>query len=152
MAITYGTALITGAAIVTYTGVQDLANLATDAELVLNDMATTATNVVYRKLQARGIDPTLITNQTHLYDAVAFIAVYRLALAGYLPGVDLAAMKAEAEDALAGFRPVYASADSPRHGNEGIPAVGHVTGGLVFSGDMPIADTDYFTDDTPTVQ
>ena len=73
----YDTSLITGAQIVDHTGVQDLANLVTDAELVLNTFALNAHRAIWRKLKARGIDPTALSNESLLKDAVAYEAVGR---------------------------------------------------------------------------
>ncbi len=140
--MSYDVSLLTGAQLVEQTGVQDLANLAADSELVLNTFALNAHRAVYRRLQARGIDPTLITNEDQLKDAVAYEAVGRLALAGYLGSVDAQAMLQLAKDAAGqDWRPTYASADSPRHGGESVPAVGHVEDALFST----------FTEDTPSV-
>lgn len=141
MGMDYDTSLLTGAQLVEQTGVQDLANLATDAELVLNTFALNAHRAVWRRLKARGIDPTALSNEALLKDAVAFEAVGRLALAGYLGSTDGPTYLAMSEKASgAEFRPEYAdtSADSPRHAGEGVPVVGHVDeGGLTFSDDVP---------------
>jgi hypothetical protein len=142
VAMDYDTSLVAGADIVNLTGVQDLANLATDAELVLNTLALSAHRAIYRKLEARGIDPTLLTNESRLKDAVAYEAVGRFALAGYLGTTDAQAMLALADKASGvEFRPVYASADTPANASSGIPAVGH----------LDDDNTGVFYDDTPTV-
>ena len=140
----YDTSLITGAQIVDHTGVQDLANLVTDAELVLNTFALNAHRAIWRKLKARGIDPTALSNESLLKDAVAYEAVGRLALAGYLPNVSGSEVLALSAAACgADFRPEYSDSatDSPRHAGEGIPVVGHVDQ----------QETSYFSDDVPTL-
>lgn len=153
--MSYDSALITGAQIVDHTGVQDLANLATDAELVLNTFALNAHRTIYRMLEGMGVDPTLLANESRLNEAVAWEAVGRLSLAGYLPGTDHAAFFGKRDEVLfgvngkGGFRPDYASADEPRQAHEAIPSVGHADGGMVFSGDMPGTTSGYFSDDYP---
>ncbi len=140
MGMDYDTSLLTGAQLVEQTGVQDLANLATDAELVLNTFALNAHRAVWRKLKARGIDPTALSNEALLKDAVAYEAVGRLALAGYLPNVNGSEMLALSAAACgADFRPEFTdSTDVARHAGEGVPVVGHVDeGGLTFSDDVP---------------
>lgn len=141
--------MITGAQIVTFTGVMDLASLATDGELVLNDFAGAASDAIYRKLKARGIVPDDLSNDAEFKDAVAYEAVYRLALGGYLPNVSVQDMKEAAREALE-VKPEYASSDSPRNVNEGIPAVGHVDGGPAFSGGFDVDDPGYFNDGYPS--
>ncbi len=142
----YDTSLLTGAQLVTQTGVQSLANLVASAELALNDFALAAHRAVFRKLKARGIDPTLLTDQSkaELKDAVAYEAVGRLALAGYLGDTDAAAMLAMGEAACGqGWRPDYAdTSDSPGTGADAIPAVGH----------LDDRANDVFFDDTPRLQ
>lgn len=145
----YDTSLITGTQIVEHTGVTDLASLATDSELVLNTFALHAHRAIYRRLEANGIDPTLLTNESRLKDAVAFEAVRRLALAGHI-GRDPAAFQSDVDAAIASFRPVYASADSPRNAGEGIPVVGHLDSGPAFSGDLGFDLPGYFSDGTPS--
>lgn len=151
----YDTALITGAQIVDHTGVQDLANLATDAELTLNTFALNAHRTIYRMLEGMGVDPTLITNETRLYEAVAWEAVNRLALSGYVSGEaeQFAAKRNEVlfgVNGMGGYRPTYATADEARTADEGAPAVGHIDGGLIFSGDFPELDQDYYSTATGT--
>lgn len=142
MGMDYDTSLLTGAQLVEQTGVQDLANLVTDAELVLDTFALNAHRAVWRRLKARGIDPTALSNQALLKDAVAFEAVGRLAMAGYLGSTDGPAYLAmSAQAAGPDFRPEYAdtSTDSPRHAGEGVPVVGHVDDDPngVFFDDLP---------------
>lgn len=149
MAMDYDTSLITGAQIVEHTGVTDLASLATDSELVLNTFALHAHRAIYRRLEGSGIDPTLLTNESRLKDAVAFESCKRLALAGHL-NRSPSDFSTEVDAAVSSFRPVYASADSPRNAGEGIPVVGHVDAGPIFSGDIETEHTRYFSDDTPT--
>lgn len=138
----YDTPLLTGAQLVDQTGVQDLDNLVTTAELVLDTFALNAHRAVWRKLHARGIDPTALTTAAanRLKDAVAYEAVGRLALAGYLGSTDGAAMLAMSASACgADFRPEYTTGDSPGSGSDGIPCVGHLDSrtGETFSGDFP---------------
>lgn len=130
------TALITGAEIVQHTGVQDLANLATDAELVLNTLTLQAHRAVFRWLKEKGIDPTLLTNEEDFKDAVAYEAVVRFARAGYLPGVDVGEMRAARDEALR-IRPEFSSVDAARTAGEGVPAVGHVDDDGYYSDDFP---------------
>ena len=144
MGMAYDTSLLTGAQLVEQTGVQDLANLATDAELVLNTFALNAHRAVWRKLKARGIDPTALSNESLLKDAVAFEAVGRLALAGYLGSTDGQAYLAMSVQASGpDFRPEYTddATDVARHAGEGLPVVGHVDQ----------QETSYFSDDVPTL-
>lgn len=142
MGMAYDTSLLTGAQLVEQTGVQDLANLATDNELVLNTFALTAHRAVWRRLKARGIDPTALSNEALLKDAVAFEAVGRLALAGYLGSTDGPACLAMSVQASgADFRPEFSDlgSDSPRNSGEGVPVVGHVDdrNGATFFDDLP---------------
>lgn len=136
MGMSYGTRLLDGDEIVEHTGVQDLANLASDGELGLDAFALQATRGVFRWLKASGIDPTALTNESHFRDAVAYEAVVRLARAGYLPGVDIAEMRTARDEALK-VRPEFASADAARNTGEGIPAVGHVDDDGHYSDDFP---------------
>lgn len=149
MSMSYDSALITGAQIVEHTGVTDLASLATDSELVLDTFALHAHRAIYRRLEGNGIDPTLLTNEDRLKDAVAFEACKRLALAGHL-NRNPADFSAEVDATIASFRPVYASADSPRNAGEGIPVVGHLDSGPTFSGDLGFDLPGYFSDGTPS--
>ncbi len=140
MGMDYATSLLTGAQLVEHSGVQGLANLATSAELVLDTFTLRAHQAVWRKLKARGIDPTALSNESLLKDAVAFEAIARLALAGYLPGIDgLSYERLSTEACTTGYRPEFtADTDTGRHAGEGVPVVGHVDeGGLTFSDDVP---------------
>lgn len=153
--MSYDSSLITGAEIVTLTGFQNLGNLTTGGDLTdLDAFALSAHRAVFRTLEAQGIDPTLLSNENRLKDAVAYEALYRLALARAIGiDVDAAAMKEQgAESVGSKFRPEYTTGDTPRHADEGIPAVGHYSPGLVYSGDDVGSDLDFFTEDTPTVR
>lgn len=139
--MTYGVGLITGAQIAELTGIQDLANLVTDNEITLDNFAKRASDAIYRRLEEAGIDPTLLTNESRLADAVAFEACERLALAGYIGG-DASDFGAKVTQAFREFRPAYSSsADTARNATEGVPCVGHL--------DDDNAGT--FFDDLPTL-
>ncbi len=142
--MTYGTGLITGAQIVEFTGIQDLANLTTDGELVLNTFAQRASDAIYRRLEGAGLTPALLTNENRLGDAVAYEAAERLALAGYFTGGTSADFAAKVSQALREFHPTYASGEEARNATEGVPSVGHADVGSVFSDDT-------VSDDLPTL-
>ena len=152
MSMLYDTSLLTGAQVVDVAGVPSLANLAASAELTLNTFTLNAHRWVYSRLESNGIDPSLLTNESRLHDAIAFEVVARAASAGQIRGVDGDYFHRRAAEIVDKFRPVYASADTPRRSSEGIPVVGHVSPGLVFSGDLQSTDIDYISDDIPSVQ
>ena len=139
----YDTALLTGAQVVSQTGDTDLANLAADAELVLDTFVLAAHRDVYRRLSRRGIDPTAISNEAWLKDAVAYMATARLAQAGHLERPD--ERQAFAVEQLDNFVPTYASTTAtPRMAGEGIPSVSHASDGLVYGmPSSPSLDEDY---------
>jgi hypothetical protein len=148
--MSYDSSLITGAEIVQHTGVQDLANLATDAELTLNTFALHAHRAIYRWLEGRGWDPTLISNESRLKDAVAFEAVHRLAVAGYISGEPLG-FKALRDEALRDFHPTFSDgSNEPRSADEGLPSVGNFESGWAYGPpDQGSRSSQRFSDDFP---
>lgn len=85
MTFTRGTALVANiAAMRQLTGLVDLANLESDAELSVANVLTTASDAIYDQLEADGHDPTLISNETVFERAVAWHAAALLVLAGTL--------------------------------------------------------------------
>lgn len=151
MGMDYDSALLAGSALVTQTGDQDLGNLEDDSELDLDAFVLAAHRDVYRRLVRRGIDPTAITNETWLLDAVAYMATHRLALAGYLDAESAETRLNTAVDQINNFVPTYATTtEIPRMAGEGVPQIGHVNEGVTF-GIYPYDDkTDYFRSDLPT--
>ncbi len=150
MAMDYDTALLTGAQVVSQTGHQGLANLATAGELSLDTFVLAAHRKVYRKLKGAAVDPTAITNEDELKDAVAYEAVGRLALAGYLDRDTAGEFFERVKDEIRDFKPQYSDSATgvPRKAGEGIPAVGHVSDGLVYGvGDG--RGTDYMRSNLP---
>jgi hypothetical protein len=150
--MSYDTSLLTGAQLVEHVGVLGLANVEATAELDLDTFALQAHRAIYRRLQANGYDPTALTNQEQLKDAIAYEAVGRLALAGRITGVDAMAFLAIAKESVRDFRGAFATEDAAGRTGGGVPAVGHLDGGLIFSGDPTLDDRDYFSDDTPSVR
>lgn len=141
MGMDYDTPLLTGAQLVTQTGVQALANLETSNELDLDAFALAAHQAIWRKLKAAGEDPPNLTNAALLKDAVAYEAIGRLALAGYLGSTSAADMFAKSEASMrTEFRAEYASAEEGRTAGEGVPSVGHADQCPVFSDDVVFDD------------
>lgn len=85
MGMTRGTALVaTIARVVQLTGCQDLANLEVGGELTFADLLVSASDAIYDQLEAAGVDPTLLTNQTVFERAVAWHALALLVLLGQI--------------------------------------------------------------------
>lgn len=155
MGLAYGTPLVAGNDIAALTYQQTLANLApSGGEIDLDDVALTAHQAVFSALAKRlGRDQlALISNEEELRQAVAFEAVSQLALLGYLDldADRLERVQVKARNLLDNFTPVYSSGDSPRVASEGVPAVGHLSPGLVFSGDAAGSELDYFNENLPS--
>jgi len=131
--MSYSTSLITTAAEVSkLAGIQHLDNLEADSAFTLADLLLEAHREVFRRVKNAGIDPTLLTNETHLESAVAFEAARRLALAGFLTDIGEDRMEladryqAAREDQLTNsFTPETTAADAPSHGLGTIPVVGN---------------------------
>lgn len=150
--MSYDSALLTGAQLVEQTGVQDLANLEADAELDLDTLTLNAQRWVYRQLYKRGIDPTAVTNESWLKDAIAWATLARLADGGYLGERDALADLERAKAELDDFTPTYsATVEAGRSAGEGMPAVGHVSEEIVFGlgSEAGVAD-DYLRSNLPT--
>lgn len=149
MGMSFDAALITGAQIVEHTTVQDLSNLATDAELALNTLALQAHRAIYRWLEGKGWNPTLITNENRLKDAVAYEAVRRLAIAGYISG-DPQGFVELRNEALSTFHPTFSDgSNEPRNADEGVPSVGHFEAGWAFGSTNDGPSPQRFNDDFP---
>lgn len=133
--MSYDSALIVEADLVKITGVQDTANLEGDSELDRADLILEAHRAIYRRLeQAFGATaPTLLTNQDRLKSAVAWEAIKRLQLGGYLgesPTVDQA--QAEVDRELEAFRPEYSTGNESRNAREGVPAISTMDSGWTY--------------------
>lgn len=129
----YDTSLITGAQIVEFSGVQDLANLATDGELVLNTFALNAHREVFARIEGHG-DLSILSNADRLKPVVADLAVAKLAAAGYLPGIDPPTFFGRVDAAIGSpdgsikgyFRPLFTDTNSQRRINESLPSFSHL--------------------------
>jgi hypothetical protein len=125
-------ALITGAELVSHTGVQDLQNLAQDGELVLNTFVTAAHRTIYDELRVQGIDPARLENEAELKSCVAWEAVYELALSDYLERAHAEGYREEVKRRLRIFVPRYVAAAEKPPAPAPIAVSGNVDVGSVF--------------------
>ncbi len=116
------------ARVVQLTGAQDLRNLEATGELKLEDLLHTASDGVFDRLVADGIDPTALTNAEVYERAVAFLFLGVLAAQSYLDGDEDAATVSQRQFALSDrfyeqVRPRLQGKPEPRSAGEGLPVV-----------------------------
>jgi hypothetical protein len=116
------------ARIVQLTGAQDLRNLEASGELKLDDLLVTASDGVFDRLVADGLDPALLTNPEVYERAVAYTFLAVLAAQSYLDGQEDAATVSQRHFALADrfyeqVKPRLAGGQAPRTATEGVPVV-----------------------------
>jgi hypothetical protein len=158
--VDYDVSLLTGAQVANEVGMPNLANVAASAELDLDAITLNAHRWVFARLEGNGISPALLANESRLKGAVAAETLEMLFGTGMIIG-EAGARASDAggreywgrraRDLVDTFRPRYTTADSPARAREGIPAVGHVSGGLTFSGDELREVTERFTGAVPEV-
>jgi hypothetical protein len=149
VAITRGSALIAEADIVNLTGRQDLARLETGAEFDRAALLITATDWVYDRLVALGIDPSLLSNQTSYERAVARYFIFLLAEGGYLSGEDPAVLEERAEKAFDEVRPTLSSGDEGINTAGAVPAIGNFDADAVYGPSDRSSTTPLYWDDFP---
>jgi len=149
MGMARGTPLVaTTAAVVVLTGQQGIDNIPFAAELTITDLLTTASDVIYDKLEQAGIDPTLLTNQQVYERAVAWHFLSILAEAGLLSVDGESAQEAADRYELKSNRyfrevlPKSSEDDVSRMGSESIPRVANLyrdskVNGKYFYDDLP---------------
>lgn len=129
-----GTPLVaTIAAVVKLTGQQSLDQIVNlSSELTMTDLLTTASDVIYDKIEQAGIDPTLLTNQQVYERAVAWHFLSILAESGALntggEGPTETADRYELKSAryFAEVLPKSSADDVSRMGSESIPRIGNI--------------------------
>jgi len=160
MGMTRGTALVaTVARVVQLTGVLDLANLESDSELTLTDLLTTASDAIFDRLEADGIDPTALSNQTRFERAVAWEFLSILYSGGLLrAGADEPVGEAFARSRLNvdryydQVRPAT-SGDDPARPTGGIPLTLNFEPGHAFGPDPGAQSVvERLWDDLPTIR
>ena len=110
------------------TGAQDLRNLEATGELKLEDLLLTASDGVFDRLVADGLDPTALSNPEVYERAVAFLFLGVLAAQSYLDGEEDAGTVAQRHFALSDrfyeqVRPRSQGKPDPRTAIEGLPVV-----------------------------
>lgn len=147
--MTRGTALVaTVARVVQLTGQTTLAGLELDGELTLTEFLVTASDVIYDRLEADGIDPTTLSNAEVYERAVAYQLLAQLAALGHLTddGEQAAApydrFTALCDRFYEQVKPKQTGRDDPSRTAGGIPGVANVTcrpiyGGSSFTTDFP---------------
>lgn len=124
-----GRALVPSVArVVQLTGAQDLGNLEASGELSLADLLVTASDAVFDRLVADGLDPAGLVNAEVYERAVAYQFLGILAAQAYLAGREPAQEVADRQFALADrayeqVRPRLTRGDDPRTATEGLPVV-----------------------------
>ena len=124
----------TVARLVQLTGAQDLKNLEASKELRLTDLLLTASDGVFDRLVADGIDPAELLAPEVYERAVAFTFLGVLAAQSYLDGAEDAATVSQRHFALADkfyeqVRPRTARTGPPRAAGDGLPVVRNVGAG-----------------------
>lgn len=128
-------------------GVRTLENLESEAGYQISDALLEAHRWVFDRLKRRFSSSELatITNQVELKRAVAFRLIEVLAAAGHVGGgegeraADTGSREfwaAQAREEVDAFVPEFLTSDQPRRSDEGIPAVGHLSSGFMFSDDV----------------
>lgn len=131
MGMTRGTALVaTVARVVELTGRTTLANLEIEGDLDLEDVLVTASDAIYDRLTADGIDPTKLSNQEVFERPVAWHFLAILATHGHLtngsesPQESFDRLMALSDRYYEQFaRPLLADLNSPARPAEAIPSV-----------------------------
>lgn len=119
----------TVARVVQLTGVQDLRNLEKPTgELKLEELLLTASDGIFDRLVADGVDPALLTNAEVYERAVAYSFLGVLAAQNYLDGREDAATVSQRHFALADrfyeqVKPRLAQGPEPRTAGEAIPVL-----------------------------
>jgi hypothetical protein len=140
MAFQRGRALVLSVArVVQLTGAQDLKNLEASGELDLADLLVTASDAIFDRLVADGLDPRALANADVYERAVAFQFLGLLAAQAYLDGHETAQAVADRHFALSDryyeqVRPRLSNGDEPRTATEGVPAVLNPSSGPFFGG------------------
>ena len=140
MAFKRGRALVPSVErVVQLTGAQDLKNLQASGELDLADLLVTASDAIFDRLVADGLDPRALANAEVYERAVAFQFLGILASQAYLDGQETAQAVADRHFALSDryyeqVRPRLSRGDEPRTATEGVPAVQNLTPWPFFGG------------------
>lgn len=140
MAFLRGHALVASVArVVQLTGAQDLKNLEATGELDLDDLLVTASDAVFDRLVADGLDPRALVNPEIYERAVAYQFLGILAAQSYLDAQEDAQSVADRQFALSDryykqVRPHLTGSDSPGTAVEGVPEVQNVTIASLFGG------------------
>jgi hypothetical protein len=113
------------------TGQQDLANLEAGGEITIAQLLISASDSIYDQLQADGVDPTGITNETVYEEVVAWNLLARLFMLGY---IQAPAGLADPESAYSWSdyyyqrkRPTLSADDESRLPHEALPVVTNLT-------------------------
>lgn len=142
--MTRGTALVTSVArVMALTAVQDLSGLAS-ADFVIADQLIIASDIVYDRLVADGVDPTALSNADHYERTVAWVFVGRCCSAGNyvalpthrIPSPEAFAKFGDfayAEPEYRGVKPVTTGDEDPRFASEPRPVVLNHDGFEVYS-------------------
>ena len=134
MGMTRGTPLVaTVAAVVKLTGQQDLDDVVNaDSELTITDLLTTASDVIYDKIDQTGFDPTLLSNEVVYERAVAWHFLSILAESGVLStGGESAQETADRYEAKSSryfseVLPKSTATDVGRMGSENLPRIANI--------------------------
>jgi hypothetical protein len=141
--MTRGTPLVATTAEVTQlTGQSGIDNLDEDGELEVDDILLTASDAIYDRLDADGIDPTTLTNPEVYRRVVAWHFLALLAALGHFSAGE-GERSAEFFDRFMGLsdryyeqftRPRLSSGDSPARSPEGIPRSRNMFRSPLFGG------------------
>ena len=127
MAFIRGTPLVGSLArVVQLTGAQDLRNLEVTGELALTDVLVTASDAIFDRLVADGLEPPALVNAQVYERAVAFQFLGLLAAQAYLDGEEDAQTVADRHFALSDryYDQVRPKAPGqPSTAKDGVPAV-----------------------------
>ncbi len=133
MGMARGTPLVTDvAAVVKLTGQQGLNNIPIAAELSIPDLLTAASDYVFDRIDAIGVDPTKLSNQTVFERSVAWHFLSMVAETGLLsvdgeePAAAVDRYLARSELYFNSVRPKTSEDDVGRLGNENVPRVGNI--------------------------
>lgn len=114
--------------VVQLTGAQDLKNLEASGELKLEELLVTASDSVYDRLAADGVEPEALLNPEVYERSVAYQFLAILAAQAYLDGQEDAASVAQRHFTLADrfyeqVKPRLKDKREPRTATEGVPTV-----------------------------
>lgn len=124
-----GVALVPSLArVVQLTGAQDLRNLEVSGELKLEDLLVTASDGIFDRLVADGVDPSRLANPEVYERAIAYAFLAVLAAQSYLDGQEDAATVSQRHFALSDrfyeqVKPRLRDRAEPRTAGEGLPVV-----------------------------